>query len=81
MSGNSCSRTSNSFENLHIERSGSTVGDSAAHGTGESEARVLEARLESVLKHYGVFGSEPTRLRELISSLGAVGAAILMDVK
>lgn len=80
MSGNSCSRTSNSFRNLHIERSGSTVGDSAAHGTGESEARVLEARIESVLKH-GVSVSKHTRLRALISSLGAVGAAILMDVK
>lgn len=81
MSGNSRSRTSDSFRNLHIERSGSTVGDGAAHGTGESEARVLEARIESVLKHYGGSGSKHTRLRALISSLGAVGAAILMDVK
>lgn len=52
MSGNSSSRTNDSFRNLHIERGGSTVGDSAAHGTGESEARVLEARIESVLKHF-----------------------------
>lgn len=57
------------------------MGDSAAHGTGESEARVLEARIESVLKHGSSFGSRHTRLRALISCLGAVGAAILMDVK
>ena len=50
MSGNSCSRTSNSFRNLHIERSGSTVGDSAAHGTSEGEARVLEVATESVTR-------------------------------
>lgn len=48
MSGNSCWRAGDRFRNLHIERSGSTVGDGAAHGTGESEARVLEARIESV---------------------------------
>jgi hypothetical protein len=76
MSGNSCSRTSDSFRNLHIERSGSTVGDSAAHGTGEGEARVLEARIESVFKALWSFGSKHTRLRALISCLGAVGAAI-----
>ena len=44
MSGNSSSRTSDSFRNLHIERSGSTVGDGAAHGTGESETRVLGSK-------------------------------------
>ena len=48
MSGNSSSRAGDSFKNLHIERSGSTVGDSAADGTSESEASVLEARIESV---------------------------------
>lgn len=44
MSGNSSSRSGDSFRNLHIERSGSTVGDGAAHGTGESETRVLGSK-------------------------------------
>lgn len=44
MSGNSSSRAGDSFRNLHIERSGSTVGDGAAHGTGESETRVLGSK-------------------------------------
>ena len=81
MSGNSSSRAGDSFENLHIERSGSTVGDGAAHGTGEGEARVLEARIESVKRMMEFQGSKHTRLRALISCLGAAGVAILTDVK
>lgn len=80
MSGNSSSRAGDRFKNLHIERSGSTVGDSAADGTSESEAGVLEARIGSVKAWY-FQGSQHTRLRALISSLGATGTAILINVR